>query len=485
MNINLIVAIFVCFLISILLTYFLTRRSANRKIKGYKLIEKAISSATEKLSTLTSKLNKSKIELAQIDKETKGLQELKMNANKISLELKENTGKLNFITSKIKGMEKDVLIKRKITQDIVAKLDLYTQLDEFVEHGLFETPEYLHETSARFAEEIKRIREKQKELIKTKNAVTYPESTIVSSNVSHNKKILNGQVQLMLAAFNIECDALIAKVSPSSFSRTMERIEGLANKLEKGAASLHCGFNLKYVKLKYKECQLQYQNKLKKQDEQDEQRLIREQIREEQKAIKEYERAINQAEKEEQMYRELLEKARAELNKVSKADRIITEQKISELERRLEEAKAKEERVKSMAQQTRKGHVYIISNIGSFGKKIYKIGLTRRLDPFDRVKELGDASVPFLFDVHAMIYVEDAPALESALHRKFTTHRVNAVNMRKEFFNIDLLSIKKAVEEIAGFEAEFKMTSIAEEYYESCRLRGHNDSNSDKIVENV
>jgi hypothetical protein len=113
-----------------------------------------------------------------------------------------------------------------------------------------------------------------------------------------------------------------------------------------------------------------------------------------------------------------------------------------------------------MAQQTRKGHVYIISNIGSFGKKIYKIGLTRRLDPFDRVKELGDASVPFLFDVHAMIYVEDAPALESALHRKFTTHRVNAVNMRKEFFNIDLLSIKKAVEEIAGFEAEFKMTSI-------------------------
>ena len=84
-----------------------------------------------------------------------------------------------------------------------------------------------------------------------------------------------------------------------------------------------------------------------------------------------------------------------------------------------------------------------------------------------------------------MIYVEDAPALESALHRKFTTHRVNAVNMRKEFFNTDLLSIKKAVEEIAGLEAEFKMTSIAEEYYESRRLRGHNDSSSEKVVENV
>jgi len=242
---------------------------------------------------------------------------------------------------------------------------------------------------------------------------------------------------------------------------------------------------LEYVELKYKECQLQYQNKLKKQEEQDEQRLIREQIREEQKAIKEYERAINQAEKEEKMYRELLEKARAELNKVSEADRIITEQKISELEKQLAEAEAKEERAKSMAQQTRKGHVYVISNIGSFGENIYKIGLTRRLEPLDRVKELGDASVPFLFDVHAMIYVEDAPALESALHRKFTANRVNAVNMRKEFFNTDLLSIKEAVEEIAGLEAEFQMTSIAEEYYETRRLRGQNDFSSEKIAENV
>jgi septal ring factor EnvC (AmiA/AmiB activator) len=485
MNIILIAAIFVVFLISILLTYFITSRNANLKIKGYKSIEKAILDATEKLSKVTNKLNKSKIELAQIDAETKELQELKTNANKISFKLRENTEKLNLITSEIEVMEKDARIKRQITQDIIAKLDLYTRVEEFVEYGLFEFPEYLHETSARFIEEIKRIREQQKELIKSKSAVIYPESTVVSSNGAHNKKILDGQVQLMLTAFNVECDALIAKVSPSSFSRTLERIESLANKLEKGAASLHCGFNLEYVELKYKECQLQYQNKLKKQEEQDEQRLIREQIREEQKAIKEYERAINQAEKEERMYRELLEKARAELNKVSEADRIITEQKISELERQLAEAEAKEERAKSLAQQTRKGHVYVISNIGSFGENIYKIGLTRRLEPLDRVKELGDASVPFLFDVHAMIYVEDAPALESALHRKFIAKRVNAVNMRKEFFNTDLLSIKEAVEEIVGLDAEFQMTSIAEEYYESRRLRGQNDFNSEKIAENV
>ena len=136
----------------------------------------------------------------------------------------------------------------------------------------------------------------------------------------------------------------------------------------------------------------------------------------------------------------------------------------------LAEAEAKEQRAKSMAQQTRKGHVYVISNIGSFGENVYKIGLTRRLEPMDRVKELGDASVPFSFDVHAMIYVEDAPALESALHREFTHKRVNAVNLRKEFFTIDLESIKEAVNKIAGVDADFNMTVLAEEYYESKRL---------------
>ena len=146
------------------------------------------------------------------------------------------------------------------------------------------------------------------------------------------------------------------------------------------------------------------------------------------------------------------------------------EQRIAILEQQLAEAEAKEERAKSMAEQTRKGHVYVISNIGSFGEDVYKIGLTRRLEPMDRVKELGDASVPFPFDVHAMIYTDDAPALETALHREFHSQRVNAVNIRKEFFSVDLEEIKDAVEKIAGVDAEFKMTALAEDYYESLRL---------------
>jgi hypothetical protein len=285
-----------------------------------------------------------------------------------------------------------------------------------------------------------------------------------------NKKILNGQVKLMLTAFNIECDMLIGKVSPSSFGRTLERIEKLANNLEKSAATLECGFDIDYIELKFEECKLQYQYTLKKQEEIAEQKLIKEQIREEQRAIKEFEKAIAEAEKEEKMYRNLLDKAQQELAQANEQERSEMEQRIAILEQQLAEAEAKEERAKSMAEQTRKGHVYVISNIGSFGEDVYKIGLTRRLEPMDRVKELGDASVPFPFDVHAMIYTDDAPALETALHREFHSQRVNAVNIRKEFFSVDLEEIKDAVEKIAGVDAQFKMTALAEDYYESLRL---------------
>jgi hypothetical protein len=142
------------------------------------------------------------------------------------------------------------------------------------------------------------------------------------------------------------------------------------------------------------------------------------------------------------------------------------------LEQQLLEAQDKEERAKSLAEQTRRGHVYVISNIGSFGDEVYKIGLTRRLEPIDRVKELGDASVPFPFDVHAIVYSEDAPNLEATLHRKFNHRRVNAVNRRKEFFRVTLDDVKTVVDEMCDKETEFRVTAVAEEYYETLRLQG-------------
>jgi Meiotically up-regulated gene 113 len=122
-----------------------------------------------------------------------------------------------------------------------------------------------------------------------------------------------------------------------------------------------------------------------------------------------------------------------------------------------------------MAQQTKCGHVYVISNVGSFGENVYKIGLTRRLEPIERVRELGDASVPFAFDIHALIYCEDAPALEATLHRRFLQNQVNKVNRRKEFFRARLQDIRGVVEEMKH-EVKWTLTAEARDYRETLAM---------------
>lgn len=142
---------------------------------------------------------------------------------------------------------------------------------------------------------------------------------------------------------------------------------------------------------------------------------------------------------------------------------------IEELEQELKKAQEKKERALSMAQQTKRGYVYIISNIGAFGENVYKIGMTRRLEPMDRVKELGDASVPFQFDVHAMIYSDEARTLEHELHKAFTYRKVNMLNNRKEFFKVNLDEIEKTIKDL-GFEAEFMRLPEAMQYRETLAI---------------
>ncbi len=201
-------------------------------------------------------------------------------------------------------------------------------------------------------------------------------------------------------------------------------------------------------------------------DEREEQRRIKEQLREEEKARKEYERAIRDAAKEEDMLRRAMEKARQQVEQASAEQRTKYEQQLLELGQRLKEAEERNQRALSMAQLTRRGHVYIISNIGSFGEHVYKIGLTRRLEPLDRIRELGDSSVPFEFDVHALILSDDAPALETQLHNHFILMQMNKVNHRKEFFQVDLKHIREEVEKME-LNVKWTMTAEARQYRES------------------
>ena len=192
-----------------------------------------------------------------------------------------------------------------------------------------------------------------------------------------------------------------------------------------------------------------------------------EEEREEREAQREYERAIKKALKDEEKAQEALEQKKREMAETQTQEKIQKlQEQIQGLEKALVEARELRERAMSMAQQTKIGYVYIISNIGSFGKDVYKIGMTRRLDPMERVIELSNASVPFPFDVHTFIYSEDAPALEADLHRRFDAKKVNSINYRKEYFHVTLDEIKAVLKE-NGVNAIFVDEPDAFQYRES------------------
>jgi len=438
----------------------------SKKNEGLSLKEE-IEADTKKLELLKKSLKIKKYDLE--DSKTK-LQ----NISKTLAEKEQDYQHLKHLESEREKLERSITIKVQLEEKLKAikeSIDVYSPQYDLINQGFFEEPQYLYETSERFKVEIKEIRLQQKAMIQEKEAVIIPDEIVVIEDIAQVKKILQGQVKMILRAYNIECDILIESVKPSNFANTLERIQKAADDLEKTVISFKCGFRSEYVDLKYRECELQYQFKLKQQEEREEQRLIKEQMREEERARREYEKALREAQEEENMYQVALEKARKELEIASSDEQSELMSRIMLLEQKLKEAEEKEGRAKSMAEMTKRGHVYIISNIGSFGENVYKIGMTRRLEPMDRVKELDDASVPFTFDVHAMVFSEDAPKLEKQLHKIFSHDRVNAINFRKEFFKTDLINIKEKVIEITGSDTDFKMTAIAEEYYESLKFR--------------
>jgi len=164
-----------------------------------------------------------------------------------------------------------------------------------------------------------------------------------------------------------------------------------------------------------------------------------------------------------------LEQARLEVEQANSEERGKLQEKVATLEQRFAEYKEATQRAISNAQKTKLGYVYIISNIGSFGDNVYKIGLTRRDRPEDRIDELGDSSVPFDFDVHALIKSEDAPKLETQLHRHFVEMQMNKVNYRREFFRVDLQHIREEIQKL-GIEAKWTMTAEATQYRETLAI---------------
>ena len=290
------------------------------------------------------------------------------------------------------------------------------------------------------------------------------------TNHSLAKKQLNDNEKQILRCFTAECTNVIDNLTLKNVDTARNKITRAFETINKIFASDGVALSEEILELKLKELSLVYAVIVKKDQEREEQKAIREQMIEEEKVRREIEREKAKLEKEEIQFKNEISKLMGYMQKASDIEKQLYVDKIRELEDKLKLLEKDKENVLEREQNTRAGFVYVISNIGSFGENVYKIGMTRRLEPMDRVKELGDASVPFEFDVHAMIFSEDAPALETILHNTFRGKEVNKVNLRKEFFRVSLDEIERVVKE--NYNATITFTKVAEalQYRETLRM---------------
>ncbi|WP_302658329.1 DUF4041 domain-containing protein [uncultured Dysosmobacter sp.] len=277
-------------------------------------------------------------------------------------------------------------------------------------------------------------------------------------------------IAFVIDAFNGKVDSILSKVKKDNYGTLEQKIKDAYELVNfNGRAFRNAVITPEYLAARLEELKWGVRAQELKAQAQEEQRRLREQIREEERARREYEKAMKDAAKEEEMLRKAMEKAQKQIESANEANRAEYESKLEELKQKLAEAEERGQRALSMAQQTKHGNVYVISNLGSFGENVYKVGMTRRLDPLDRVRELGDASVPFPFDVHAIIESDDAPSLETSLHKALSLMQVNKVNPRKEFFRVTISDIKAMVEKM-GLTTSWTMDAAAAEYRETLAI---------------
>lgn len=360
----------------------------------------------------------------------------------LNIEIDKRLDRKDTLDNEISSLE----LAYKTKQDQYNKLlDDYNLLDgDFtaIECGLYK-PQFDFETSLEYKNKLEELYYEQKKKIKDNSALICKAPNQSDRLV---KKLIKNLSKLALNYFNNECRVIINKVKWNNANQMIERIYKIyenVNEILEFPAEME--ITKEYRDLKIKELQLTYEYELKKKDEKEREALFRETMKEEEKRRKEIEEAKRQTEFETNLYEKALKEIELKLQTAHETEKIRFEEEIEELKKKLEQCKENERKISEAEKGVKNGHIYVISNIGSFGKDIYKIGMTRRLEPEERVDELGNASVPFKFDIHAMIKSDNAPELEYRLHKAFENKRVNRVNLRKEFFNVSLDEIAQEV----------------------------------------
>lgn len=329
-------------------------------------------------------------------------------------------------------------------------------------------PKFKFLSSDEYKSQLENIRNEQKFLIKSGDAVFANENWTVNGSRSEGKKMVGDMKKLLVRSFNNECDYCVDNVKFNNIEVSEKRIEKSYEALNKLGRIMSAHISSEYKKLKYDELYLAFEYQKKKQEEKEEQRKAREELREQQKLEQEIKQARERILKERKHFLQALKELEKKLKEADdEKAREEIENKLNEVKASLSELEKEEKVIDYREQNAKAGYVYIISNVGAFGPDVYKIGMTRRLEPMDRVDELGDASVPFAFDCHAMIFSENAPALESKLHEHFYKNRINKLNNRKEFFKADINEIEKVIKDNYDKVVDIIKEAPAEQYRES------------------
>ena len=381
---------------------------------------------------------------------------------------------------KIERMNKAIKDKRDVLDSINTEMknteEGYKKLLEdsenimyVVESGTYNF-HYHYEDSERYEERLKEIKEEQKEMVKYQLAVEHFTKWHINGSYKKGEIQMKNTDKLLLRAFNNECDNIIMNVKYSTIANCESKIRKSYEQLNKFVKSHECSITEEYLNLKLEELKLRCDYIRIKQMEKEEQQRIREQMKEEERVRKELEAEEKKVEKEEQHFMNELNKLQKRMAKENEENQAKLLKQIEELQSKLSEISEVKADLMNRRMNNKAGYVYIISNKGSLGENVYKIGTTRRLDPQVRVDELSNASVPFKYDVHAMIFTDDAFELENNLHKIFDDKRVNKVNKHKEFFNVTIDEIEKAVKENFNETVEFNKTILNEEYLLSISL---------------
>lgn len=328
------------------------------------------------------------------------------------------------------------------------------------ESGVYE---YTHplEDAVAYKSRLDSLRDRIKEMNKgDSRAITAAKGWTVNGSEAQGRAMIRDYSKLMLRAFNAEADVLVRGLKPYALPAAVDRLQKVSKTIQRLGKTMSIHITPEYLRLRIEELQLTADFIQKKAEEKELERQERERLREERKVQQEIERERAKLEKERQHYLNALE-ALVLKGDMEAAERLRTQ--VAKVERAISE-------VDYRAANIRAGYVYVISNIGSFGESFIKVGMTRRLDPMDRIRELSDASVPFNFDVHALFFSKDAVGIESAMHSRLASKRVNLVNHRREFFRATALEAKELLAELAGDLLTFHDIPDALEFRQSQRL---------------